>query len=301
MAPPRMDFTRLSAFVAVATHRNFRRAAVELGVSPSALSHAVRELEENLGVRLLHRTSRSVSPTEAGDRLLGRLSTSFREIGDALDEVNAFRDTPVGTLRINSSHLAAEMVLTPIMGRFLRAHPQMQLEVVCEDGLVDVVAGGFDAGIRFGESVQQDMIAVPIGPQQRWAIVGSPSYFAQRGRPKVPSDLKAHACIRYRFQSGALFPWEFEKAGKEQTVDVQGPLTLGSQTLMIHAAIDGVGLASVFEAMATPSLNEGRLERVLDDWCPPYPGLYLYYPSRRQMSAGLRAFVEMARGHVAAP
>ncbi|EYF00986.1 LysR family transcriptional regulator [Chondromyces apiculatus] len=295
MPAPRMDFSRLSAFVAVATHRNFRRAAVELQVTPSALSHAVRELEESLGVRLLHRTSRSVSPTEAGERLMKRLAGSFAEITDALEEVNAFRDTPTGTLRLNAAHTAAELVLAPLMGRFLQAHPQMHLEIVCDDGLVDVVAAGFDAGVRFGESLQQDMIAVPIGPEQRWAVVGSPAYVARKGRPETPHDLKSHACIRYRFQSGALFHWEFEKDRKELSVDVAGPLTLGDQNLMIRAALDGVGLAFVFENLVAPHLAGGQLVRVLDGWCPPFPGMFLYYPSRRQMSGGLRAFIEMAR------
>ncbi len=295
MANHPIDFTRLAAFVAVATHRSFRRAAVELGVSPSALSHSVRELEERLGVRLLHRTTRSVTPTEPGEQLLARLATSFRDMSDALEEINAFRDTPVGTLRINAAHVSAELVLAPLLARFVREYPRMRLEVVIDDNLVNVVAGGFDAGIRFGESIEQDMIAVPIGPRQRFAVVGAPAYFAARPRPETPHDLRGHACIRYRFPSGALLPWEFEQGQQVLDLDVEGPLTLGDQRLMIRAALDGAGLAFVFESMVTSLLAEGRLVRVLEDWCPPFPGFFLYYSSRRQVPAGLRAFIAMTR------
>lgn len=199
-----VDFASLAAFTAVATHRSFRRAAVELGVSPSALSHSLRELEERLGVRLLNRTTRSVAPSDAGARLLGRLKPTLSDIVDALDEVNSFRDTPMGTLRLNASHQAALFVLAPLMARFLRAYPQMRLEIGTDDDLIDIVAGGFDAGLRFGESIGQDMVAVRIGPRQRWAVVGAPAYFEGRERPSTPHDLKDHECIRYRFHSGAL-------------------------------------------------------------------------------------------------
>lgn len=295
MSKKRVDFTGLAAFVSVASHRSFRQAALELGVSPSALSHSLRELEERLGVRLLNRTTRSVAPSDAGERLLARLKPSLSAMEDALEEVNDFRETPVGTLRINASQQAADLLLAPLMARFLRAHPRMHLEIVTDDALVDIVANGFDAGIRFSESIEQDMIAVRFGRRLRWAIVASPDYFASHGKPLTPLDLKEHACIRYRFQSGAFFRWEFEKDGEALEVEVDGPLTLGDQKLMVRAALDGVGIACVFDANVGALLAEGRLVRVLAEHCPDFPGGFLYYPSRRQMPAGLRAFIEMAR------
>lgn len=291
----RIDFPGLSAFVAVATHRSFRRAAAELGVSPSAVSHLLRDLEERLGVRLLNRTTRSVAPSDAGTRLLHRLQPMFRDLNDALEEVNEFRDVPAGTLRLNAAHQAARMVLAPIMARFVRTYPQMRLEIVNDDDLVDIVAGGFDAGLRFGESLQQDMIAVRFGPRQRWAIVAAPATLEGREPPRTPHELKDHDCIRYRFHSGTFFRWEFEKDGEALEVEVDGPLTLGDQELMLRAAADGAGLACVFEAVAAPALAAGRVVRLLEDWCPDFPGFFLYYPSRRQLPQGLRAFIDMAR------
>lgn len=291
----RIDFPGLSAFVAVATHRSFRKAASELGVSPSAVSHLLRDLEERLGVRLLNRTTRSVAPSDAGAKLLQRLQPMFRDLNDALEEVNEFRDAPAGTLRLNAAHQAARMVLAPVMARFIRTYPQMRLEIVNDDDLVDIVAGGFDAGLRFGESLQQDMIAVRFGPRQRWAIVAAPSYLDGRDPPLTPHELKRHDCIRYRFHSGAFFHWEFEKDGEALEVEVDGPLTLGDQELMLRAAADGAGLACVFETVAAPALAAGRVVRLLKDWCPDFPGFFLYYPSRRQLPQGLRAFIDMAR------
>jgi DNA-binding transcriptional LysR family regulator len=291
----RPDFSDLAAFVTVATRRSFRRAAVELGVSASAVSHAIRGLEERLGVRLLNRTTRSVAPTEAGERLLARLQPAFRDIGDAVEDVNAFRETPVGTLRLNLPRAAAPLILEPIMARFLRDNPRMHLEVVADDGLVDIVSAGFDAGIRLGERLERDMVAVRIGPDQRFAVVGSPAYFGDRKRPRMPEDLRDHACIRYRFPSGTPFRWRFEKNGTALEIDVDGPITLGDQELMVSAALDGIGLAFAFEGRVTHLVRDGRLIRVLADWCPPFEGFFLYYPSRRQVPAGLRAFIDVVQ------
>jgi len=285
----------LLSFATVARLRSFRRAAAELGVSPSALSHSLRGLEERLGVRLLNRTTRSVTPSEAGQRLLTRLTPALRDIDDALEDINDFRATPIGTLRLNVPRSAAHMLLAPLVARFLAAYPQMRVELMADDGLIDIVAAGYDAGVRFGESLQGDMVAVPLGPPQRLAVVASPAYLKKRGVPQSPHDLAAHNCIRHRFPSGRLYHWEFERAGIALQVDVEGTLTLGEQELMLRAAEDGVGIACVFEGLATARLASKKLRRVLADWCPPMPGFYLYYPSRRQMPAGLRAFVDMVR------
>ena len=291
----RAGLSDLSAFVAVATHRSFSRAAAELGLSPSALSHTVRSLEERLDLRLLNRTTRSVAPTEAGERLLERLRPALRDIDDALEDANAFRDKPVGRLRLNVPRSAALLALAPVMTRFIRAYPQMRLEITTEDRLVDIVAGGYDAGVRFGESVERDMVAVRISPDLRLAVVGAPAYFAAHPKPRKPHDLQDHGCIRFRLPSGSLYRWEFEKNGEPLEVEVAGPLTLSDQQLMVQAALDGAGLAMVLENHARADLKARRLVRVLSDWCPPFPGYFLYYPSRRQVPAGLRAFIDMMR------
>lgn len=291
----RAGLSDLSAFVAVATHRSFSRAAAELGLSPSALSHTVRSLEERLDLRLLNRTTRSVAPTEAGERLLERLRPALRDIDDALEDANAFRDKPVGRLRLNVPRSAALLALAPVMIRFIKAYPQMRLEITTEDRLVDIVAGGYDAGVRFGESVERDMVAVRISPDLRLAVVGAPAYFAKHPKPRKPHDLQDHACVRFRLPSGSLYRWEFEKNGEPLEVEVAGPLTLSDQQLMVQAALDGAGLAMVLENHARADLKAGRLVRVLSDWCPPFPGYFLYYPSRRQVPAGLRAFIDMMR------
>ena len=293
MSNPRLP--DLISFATVARLRSFRGAALELGVSASALSHAVRGLEERLGVRLLNRTTRSVTPSQAGQRLLERLGPALRDIDDALDDVNTFRDTPIGTLRLNVPRSAAHLLLAPLMARYLAAHPQMRLEITTDDGLVDIVAGGYDAGVRFGESLQGDMVAVPLGPPQRLVVVGSPAYLAKHGAPATPRELRAHACIRFRFPSGKFYRWEFAKGGQALEIDVDGPLALGEAELMIRAAEDGVGLACALDVQVEPRVQSGALVRVLEDWCPMIPGFYLYYPSRRQMAGGLRAFVEMIR------
>lgn len=289
----------LTTFLTIARHRSFRRAATELGCTPSALSHALRALEERLELRLLNRTTRSVALTEAGERLYARVTPAFRDIEDALEDLNSFRGTPTGTLRFNASHASAEMVLLPLLTRFLAAHPRVSVELVVDNALVDMVSEGFDAGVRFGETIAHDMIAVPIGPRQRSAIVASPAYFARHPQPKTPEQLKSLPCIRFRFGSGRYYAWEFERDGIELTVDVAGPLTLGDQDMMVRAALDGVGIAYVFEAQVETLVREGRLLRVLEEYCPYYGGFYLYYPSRRQVPAPLRAFTEFIRNSAA--
>jgi DNA-binding transcriptional LysR family regulator len=291
----RAGLSDLSAFVAVATHRSFSRAAAQLGLSPSALSHTVRSLEERLDLRLLNRTTRSVAPTEAGERLLERLRPALRDIDDALEDANVFRDKPAGRLRLNVPRSAALLLLAPMMTRFIKAYPQMRLEITAEDRLVDIVAGGYDAGVRFGESVERDMVAVRIGPDLRMAVVGSPAYFRRHPKPRKPHDLHDHPCIRFRLPSGTVYRWEFEKKGELLEVEVDGPLTLGDQQVMLQAALDGAGLAILLENHARAHLKARRLIRVLADWCPPFPGYFLYYPSRRQVPAGLRAFIDMMR------
>jgi DNA-binding transcriptional LysR family regulator len=287
--------TELNAVVAVATHRNFRRAAAELGMSPSALSHAIAALEQRIGVRLFHRTTRSVSLSQAGEQFLARVQPALREIGAAMDAVNDYRDKPTGTLRINSSEGAARMVLAPVVLEFLRRYPDMQVDIVTEGKLVDIVADGFDAGIRASETVPQDMIAVPCTPPLRFAVVGSPAYFARRKKPRVPADLLAHQCIRSRYASGAIYKWEFEQHGEQQAIDVKGPLTLDNHNLMIEAALQGAGLIWTSEWAVAEYIAAGRLIRVLGDWSPPEPGLCLYYPGHRHVPAGLRAFIEVVR------
>ena len=285
----------LQSFAAVARLRSFRKAAAELGVSPSALSHALRGLEARLGVRLLNRTTRSVSPTEAGQRLLARLSPTLRELDDALDEINSFRDSPVGTLRLNVPRAAAEYVLAPLTTRFLLDNPGLRLEIVADDNLIDIVAAGFDAGVRFGERLAQDMIAVPLGPPQRFVVVGSPAYLAEHGIPRTPQQLSEHRCIRIRFPNGSIYRWEFSRGNEKLEVEVDGPLDVGEMPLMVRAAEDGLGLAYVYEQAAATALAAGRLVTVLDDWRPPEPGFFLYYPSRRLLPADLRAFIELLR------
>ena len=291
----RIDPADLSTFLAIATHRSFRRAAVELGVTASALSHALRAIEERLGLRLVNRTTRSVSLTEAGERLYARIKPAFLDITDAIEDLNLFRSAPVGTLRINAAKSSTRLVLLPIVTRFLAAYPDVQAELVVDDALVDVVSAGFDAGVRFGETIAADMIAVPIGPRQRSAIVGSPDYFRRHAAPRTPQDLLAVPCIRYRFTGGSFYRWEFERGAMPVEIEVDGPLALSDQDLMVDAALAGTGLAYVFEGVAAHALADGSLVRVLEDWCPYYPGFYLYYPSRRQLPAALRAFIDFAR------
>lgn len=282
----------LSIFLTIARHRSIRKAADEIGVTASALSHALRGLEENLGVRLFNRTTRSVAPTEAGERLLARIAPAFRDIDDALEDLNTFRDTPTGTLRINAARSSTEIILLPTVTRFLAAYPGVNVDIVVNNAMVDMVSEGFDAGVRFGEVIAQDMIAIPLGPPQRSAYVASPDFFRRHPKPERPEDLKNLPCIRFRFESGRYYAWEFERDGVELSVEVDGQLTLGEQDLAVQAALDGAGIAFAFDAQVKGLVERGLLVRVLEDWCPHYPGFYLYYPSRRQLPATLRAFVD---------
>lgn len=290
----------LTVFLAVATHRSFGAAAVELDVTRSAVSHSVKSLEQRLGVRLFNRTTRSVSLTEAGARLAAKLRPALSSVTEALLEVDDFRKTPSGTVRINASDVAIRMILRPLLSRFLRDYPQVHLDIVTDGRLGDIVAEGFDAGIRLAEAVPQDMIAVRLVETVRFAAVASPEYLATRGRPVVPQDLYRHDCIRFRFESGAIYRWEFERRGIAETINVGGPLTLTDQLLMVDAAIDGIGIAFVPDFLVIAPLRESRLERVLDDWCPSFPGVCLYYPGRRHVSAGLRALIDTIQGKAAA-
>lgn len=293
MKPP--STADLPIFLCIAQHLNFSRAAVDLGLTPSALSHSLRALENRLGVRLFNRTTRSVALTEAGERLYARLKPAFRDIDDALEDLNQFRDKPSGNLRITAGRQACELVLLPIAGAFLQAYPDIRLEVVESDALLDIVAAGFDAGVRFGNRLEADMVSLPIGPNLRSVVVGSPGFFERHPAPQKPEDLQPLPCIRQRFPSGSIYRWEFERGGIEQEIEVNGPLTLGDVSLMIGPALQGLGLAYVFEDMAREHLASGRLVQVLADWCPYYPGLHLYYPSRRHIPAPLKAFIDFAR------
>ncbi len=268
---------------------------MELGLSPSAISHALRGLEDRLGLRLLNRTTRSVALTEAGERLFARLDPAFRDIDDALEDLNDLRSKPSGMLRINAGRAAVQMVLLPLVTSFLKAYPDVKVEIVNDDALVDVVSSGFDAGVRFGETIEVDMIAIPLGPYQRSVVVATPEFFQDHAKPNHPQDLMALSCVRHRFPSGVLYRWEFERGGIKLETEVEGPLTLSDVGMILDAALQGAGLAYVFEQMATPYLADGRLVAVLEDWCPHYPGLYLYYPSRRQLPTALKAFIEFVK------
>ena len=289
------DFADLDAFTAVARARGFRAAAALRNVSASSLSEAVRRLETRLGVRLLNRTTRSVTPTEAGQKLLERLSPALADVALALDEVNAFRDSPTGTLRLNVPTVVAKVMMPRLIPRFLAQNPGVAVEIVAEDNFIDVLAAGYDAGVRYDERLEKDMIAVPLSGPQRFAIVGSPAYFAVHGRPTHPREVLDHACIRHRFPSGASYAWEFEKDGEVIRVQPEGPLVTNSGELELAACEAGVGLLATFEGFVAHAIAAGRLETVLDDWLPPFSGPYLYYPSRRHMPAPLRAFVDFVK------
>lgn len=290
------DLGDLNAFMAVARAGGFRNGARASGRSASSVSEAVRRLEAGLGVRLLNRTTRSVAPTEAGARLLERLGPALGEVEAALDVVNGFRDRPAGTLRLNVPVSAARLVLPAIVPAFLAAYPDINLDVIAEDGFVDVLAAGCDAGIRYDERLEQDMIAVPIGPrEQRYATAASPAYLDRRGRPGHPRELPGHACLRGRFASGAMILWEFERDGEIVRVEPSGPLIVrvGAATdLAVDAAVGGTGIIQLFEDWLRPHLDGGTLEPVLEPWWPRFPGPFLYYPSRRHLPAPLRAFVD---------
>ncbi|MBQ0823573.1 LysR family transcriptional regulator [Microvirga sp. HBU67558] len=291
-----VDLADLEAFAAVARARSFRSVARLRGVSASSLSEALRRLEARLGVRLLNRTTRSVTPTEAGQRLLERLGPALSEVAAALDAVNGFRNSPTGTLRLNVPTAVARLVLPRLIGPFLDAHPGITLEVATDDSFVDVLAAGFDAGIRYDERLEKDMIAVPIGPRtQRFAVAGAPAYFAAHGRPSHPRGILNHACIRHRFASGIMHPWEFERDGEVVKITPTARVVANSIDLEIAAALQGLGLIATFAGFLEREFASGALEPVLEDWQQPFSGPFLYYPSRRHMPAPLRAFVDFVK------
>lgn len=286
----------LEAFAAVARHKSYRRAATLRGVAPSTLSDAIRRLEATLGVRLLHRTTRSVAPTEAGERLLDRLVPALAEITAALDTLAADPATPAGTLRLNVPTIVARRVLPPIVAGFLAAHPAIRLEIVADDAFVDVLAAGFDAGVRYDERLDADMIAIPLGPRtQRFAVAAAPAWLDRHGRPSHPRELAGHACIRHRFPSGAIAPWEFERDGETIRVDPVGRLVATTIDLEIAAAVAGLGIITTFDDFLAEAFAEGTLERILEDWTPPFSGPRLYFASRRHLPPPLRAFVDHIR------
>ena len=286
----------LIAFVAVARERSFTRAAARLGVSQSALSHTIRGLEERLGLRLLTRTTRSVAPTEAGERLLATAGPRFDEIDAELAALTEMREKPAGAIRINAPEHSARTILWPALERLLPDYPDIAVEIVVENALTDIVAGRFDAGIRLGEQVAKDMVAVRIGPDMRMAVVGHPAYFARRKKPITPDDLTEHVCINLRLPThGGVYAWEFEKAGRELKVRVDGQLMLSSLDLRISAVLAGFGLAYLPEDQTAQFIADGRLIRVLDDWCAPFSGYHLYYPSRRQQPPAFALLVEALR------
>jgi DNA-binding transcriptional LysR family regulator len=292
----RGSLDQLVAFVAVARARSFTRAAARLGVSQSALSHTLRELEERLGVRLLTRTTRSVSPTEAGERLLRNVGPRFDEIEAELAAVGELRRKPAGTIRITATEFAIDTVLLPKLVPLLRQYPDIHVELIVDYGLADIVAQQYDAGVRSGEQVAKDMIAVRIGPDMRMAVVGAPSYFRTHPEPKRPQDLIGHNCINLRLPThGGLYAWEFERGSRELRVRVEGQLTFNGTAQLLNAALAGCGLAYVPEGLVDVHLAKGRLRRVLAEWCPPYSGYHLFYPSRRQSSAAFALVVDALR------
>src|SRR5882757_403872 len=286
----------LTGFLAVANERSFTRAAAKLGVSQSALSHTIRGLEERLGLRLLTRTTRSVAPTDVGERLLQTIAPRLEEIDAALATVIELREKPAGTIRITTTEYAADAILWPKLAKVLPRYPEIKVEVIIEQGLIDIVAERYDAGVRLGEQVAKDMIAVRIGPDTRMAVVGAPSYFAMRSPPKTPQELINHNCINLRLPTrGGLYAREFEKGKRQLRVHVEGQFVFNATRPMLNAALAGFGLAYVPEDLAQPHLAKGRLRRVLDDWCPPFSGYHLYYPSRRQLTPAFALIVEALR------
>ena len=290
--PAEPSLAALRAFVSVARHGSFSRAAIERGVDPSAFSHVVRGLEQTLDLRLFHRTSRSVRLTEAGLTLLRRVGPALDELSGALNDARASAATPSGSLRLNVPRIANDLIIAPMVGRFLSSHPAITLEVTSFDGLVDIVAEGFDAGIRRDRRLSPGMVGLPIGPPRRFAVVGAPSYFAHHAIPLEPTDLHRHGCIGRHYPSGSRYAWEFERDGQAVELDVTGPLVVDDTALMIRAALDGGGLAFIFEELVSDQIAAGALVRVLEPWCPLKPQFHLYYPGRRQVPASLRAFID---------
>lgn len=290
------QLNELLGFVAVAREHSFTKAAAKLGVSQSALSHTVRGLEAHLGLRLLTRTTRSVSATEAGERLYQSVAPHFAEIDSAVAALGALRDKPTGMIRITTSAHAADTILWPVLERFLRRYPDIKVELSLDSSLTDIAAEGFDAGVRLGEQVASGMIAVRIGPDMRMAVVGAPAYLDKRSPPKKPQDLMTHDCINLRFQTrGGLYAWEFEKDRRKLNVRVDGQLTFNSVPQIVTAAVAGFGLACLPDDIVMPDIRKGKLKRVLEDWCPPFPGFHLYYPSRRHASPAFALLVEALR------
>lgn len=293
----RDDASDLLAFLAVARERSFTRAAAKLGMTQSGLSQIIRNLEERLGVRLLNRTTRSVTPTQAGERLFQSIEPKFSEMDADLAALSELREKPAGTVRVTAGEYAASAILFPALSRLLPQYPDVKIEVIIDYGLTNIVAQQVDAGIRPGELVAKDMIAVRISPDLRMAVVGSPSYFSDRKRPKTPQDLTQHNCLNLRLPThgGSLYAWEFEKNGRELNVRVDGQLVFNSAGLLLDGALKGLGLAYLTEGQVHPHVSEGRLVRVLADWCPPFSGYHLYYPSRRQPSPAFTLLVEALR------
>jgi len=292
------DFAALNAFAAVIEHGSFVRAAAHLGITPSALSQTIRQLEERLGVRLLNRTTRSVAPTAAGSRLHARLMPAVEELNAALAEASGASERPAGPLRINMPRSAVAILLAPRIARFLRNNPEVVLDVAVQDSLTDIVAGGFDAGIRLGERLEKDMIAVRLTDDMQMVAVASPDYLERRGIPETPADLHAHSCLNWRWPTdGSLYRWEFEEDGAEFDVSVEGPLISNEIDLILEAAVQGLGIAYMSDDRAQHLLDDGRLVRVLQRYSPVFPGLYLYYPSRRHQPPALRAFIDCLLDH----
>lgn len=287
------DYAELRAFAAVAEHGNFARAAARLGISASALSQTIRTLEERMGIRLLNRTTRSVAPSEAGQRLLSKLLPALADLDQAVADVSALRDTPAGLLRINAPRVAIVHGLAPLIAPFHAAFPDIVMDIIVDDKLSDIVADRFDAGIRLGEMVEKDMVSVKLGGEMRLVVVASPDYIARHGMPDTPRDLRDHSCVVSRWPTdGSLYHWEFERGDEKLEVAVSGPLSTTDNDLMLRAVLDGVGIGYLFDYHVAEHITAGRLVSVLDDWTPPFPGFHLYYPSRRQMPPPLRAFVD---------
>jgi len=291
----RADLADLNAFLVIERLRSFTKAAVELGISTSALSHAMRNLEERLGVRLLNRTSRTVSPTDAGVSLAKRLQVGFDEISGALEEINKHRDRPVGRLRINTLSDGARLVFAKVLPRFLESYPDVAIEIAVDDRMIDIVEGGFDAGIRFGGTIQEDFIAVRIGPRLRWVTAAAPRYLNLHGRIATPEDLKGHSCIQLRTGAGTIYRWDFEKDGKHCAIEVPGQLCVNESALAIEMALAGTGIVYCLEERVAGHVALGQLQYVLTDWTPVEPPFTLYYPGHRQMPPGLRELIDMLR------
>jgi DNA-binding transcriptional LysR family regulator len=291
-----MQGKQLSAVVAfsrVAHYGSFTRAAAELGITPSALSQTVRALETQLGVRLLHRTTRKVAVSEHGAQFLAQVRPALESIGHAFDQLDDARGKPGGTLRLSLARVTAQLVVMPMLAEFAQRYPELHIELAIDEGFTDLIADGFDAGLRLGEALAQDMVAVPVSPPLRMAVVATPGYLRRRGRPRTPEDLRDHDCVQYRYVSGGgLLSWEFERRGRQLKIDVGGRIIVNDHQMMLEAAHLGLGLAYVFDVAVADDLRGGRLERVLDDWCEPFPGFFAYYPSRTHLPLKLRVFID---------